>query len=210
MSLIFTGGDYAEGVPTILDVCARRQIPAHFFVTGDFIRMHAEAVRAIIAAKHTIGAHSDAHLLYCAWDDRKRSLVTQAQFEDDLNKNLDDLRSFGAEPSNFFVPPYEYYNDEHVKWASQMGLTLISFTPGSGSNRDYIPEGDRKFMSSDQIRKGILEFESTAEHRLNGFILLLHCGSLRQDKMHDQLDRLVADLVERGYQFVTLDELLPR
>lgn len=205
LSLIFTGGEYAEGVPTILKVCAEQQIPAHFFVTGDFLRLHPDAAKSIVAAGHLLGPHGDAHLLYCDWNDRSKSLVTREQLVRDLQKNLDDLKAIGAPPTRYFVPPFEWYNAQQAEWAGEMGLTLINFTPGSGSNRDYIPEGEAKFLSSERLRDDILKFEATAPHGLNGFILLLHAGSKRQDKMHDQLDPLVHELKRRGYAFVTLD-----
>ena len=207
LSLIFTAGDFAEGVPTILRVCADRDVPASFFVTGDFLRQHPAQAKSIIAAGHLLGPHSDQHLLYCDWEDREKSLVTRDQFTADLQKNLDDLKAIGAPPSEFFVPPFEWYNAEQVEWAKGLGLTLVNFTPGSGSNRDYIPEGDPKFASSEKLVEEILKYESTSEHGLNGFILLLHAGSKRQDKMHDHLDMLVDELGKRGYVFVTLDLL---
>lgn len=208
LSLIFTGGDYAEGVPTILRVCAERKVPASFFVTGDFLRKHADAARSIVAAGQLLGPHSDGHLLYCDWSDRDRSLVTREAFEADLKKNRDELKAIGAPPSPYFVPPFEWYNAEQVAWARAMGVTLINFTPGSGSNRDYIPESERKFTPSAEIARGILDYERRDANGLNGFMLLLHAGSTRADKMHDHLDALVAELRARGYAFVTLDELL--
>ena len=37
-ALIFTGGEFGEGTPHILDALARRDIRASFFPTGDFLR----------------------------------------------------------------------------------------------------------------------------------------------------------------------------
>ena len=208
LALVFTGGDFADGVPTILRVCRERSIPASFFVTGDFLRKHADAGRRIVAAGHLLGPHSDAHLLYCDWDDREKTLVSRANFETDLKKNLADLAAIGAPPSPFFLPPFEWFNGEQVEWAKAMGLTLVNFTPGSGSNRDYIPEGDPKFTPSAAISRGVLDFEAREPSGVNGFLLLLHAGSMRADKMDAQLDGLVVELQRRGYAFVRLDALL--
>jgi hypothetical protein len=87
-------------------------------------------------------------------------------------------------------------------------VTLINFTPGSGSNRDYIREGDPKFLSSDAIIDGILAFEEREAKGLNGFLLLLHLGSGRKDPVHMKLDTLVERLAGRGYEFVRVDELV--
>lgn len=207
IALVFTGGDYADGVPTILRVCKERAIPASFFVTGDFLRKHEDAARSILAAGHFLGPHSDKHLLYCDWNDRGKTLVSEEAFKQDLRKNLKDLRALGTEPK-FFLPPFEWFNDDQVKWSRELGLTLVNFSPGSGSNRDYIPESDPKFTSSAEIAAGILEYETRDPHGLNGFLLLLHAGSARTDKMTDQLDKIVVELKKRGYEFVALESLV--
>ena len=208
ISLVFTGGDYAEGVPTILKVCHDRHVPASFFVTGDFVRTHPDAAKAIVAAGCALGPHSDRHLLYCDWSERSKTLISEADFKADLQKNLDAIKTLGGKTPTFFIPPFEWFNEDQVRWAHQMNLTLINFTPGSGSNRDYIPESDPTFTPSTRIAADILTYERHDPHGLNGYILLLHAGSLREDKMHDQLDALVAALRDRGYRFVTLSELL--
>jgi hypothetical protein len=85
---------------------------------------------------------------------------------------------------------------------------LFNFTPGTGSNRDYIPEGQRGFVPSARILDEILAFEAAEPDGLNGFLLLLHLGSERFDKMHDQLGPLLDALLERGYRFRRVDGLL--
>jgi peptidoglycan/xylan/chitin deacetylase (PgdA/CDA1 family) len=214
MALIFTGGDYGEGTESILDDLASRGIKASFFVTGDYIKKpeHRRLLRRMIADGHYVGPHSDAHLLYCPWDDRPRTLVTEAQFRADLEKNIADLVALGAsrERMRFFVPPYEWYNDQIVDWAARMGLVVVSFTPGTRSNADYLADKHPRFIASEQIYRGILEFEARPPDGLNGFLLLLHVGvgPERTDKMHRYVGRLADDLRRRDYRLVRVDELL--
>jgi len=214
IALIFTGGDYGEGSAHILDVLRDRKIKASFFVTGDFIRK-AELVphlKRVVAEGHYLGPHSDSHPLYCPWEDRKKTLVTEGFFKDDLQKNIDDLRKLGAlaDPKQFvyFIPPYEWYNAEQTRWARQMGVLLFNFTPGSGSNRDWAPESHKSFVPSQQIMDDILAYEQKDPHGLNGFLLLLHLGSERKDKMHPLLGPLLDELAKRGYSFVRVDDVL--
>lgn len=214
LALIFTGGDFGEGTESILNDLAARGIKASVFVTGDFIRKpaHARWLERMIAEGHYVGPHSDAHLLYCPWDDRARTLVSRTEFRADLEKNMDDLVALGAsrERMRYFVPPYEWYNEQIVEWAAEMGLVVVSFTPGTRSNADYLPDGHARFISSEQIYRGILEYESTQPDGLNGFLLLLHLGvgPERTDKMHRLVGRLLDELERRGYRFVRVDELL--
>lgn len=213
VALVFTGGDYGEGTTHILDTLQAAGIKASFFVTGAYIGRpeHATLLRRMVAEGHYLGPHSDAHLLYCAWEDRGRTLVTEEEFRTDLERNIAELRRFGALGGRgpiYFIPPYEWFNADQVRWARAMGVVLFNFTPGSGSNRDWVPEGQRGFVSSETILAGILDYEQRDPHGLNGFLLLLHLGSQRQDKMHVQLKPLVETLAGRGYTFVRVDELL--
>jgi hypothetical protein len=121
------------------------------------------------------------------------------------------LRTVGAmrpgEPA-YFVPPYEWYNAQHVAWSRKAGVTLINFTPGSGSNRDYMREAEPRFASSRQILQDILAYERKDPRGLNGFLLLLHLGSGRRDPFHTQFRSLCDEINQRGYEPVRADELL--
>jgi peptidoglycan/xylan/chitin deacetylase (PgdA/CDA1 family) len=85
---------------------------------------------------------------------------------------------------------------------------LSNSSPGSGANRDYLPESDPKFVSSRVILQDILAYEKNDPHGLNGYILLIHMGADRNDRMYLLLDALITDLRERGYTFSRIDELL--
>ncbi|HRX84018.1 MAG TPA: polysaccharide deacetylase family protein [Phycisphaerae bacterium] len=195
IALIFTGGSYGEGANEILDTLKARGIHAGFFVTGDFLddADRRASVRRMVREGHYVGPHSDSHPLYCAWEDRAHTLVTEAFFRADLERNIADLRKLGALPRRqtvYFIPPYEWYNAEIAAWSRALGVVLFNFTPGSGSNRDWIPEGEKGFIPSADIAAGILAFERSVPDGLNGFLLLMHLGSLRTDKMPPQLPAL--------------------
>jgi len=214
LALIFTGGDYGEGTGHVLDTLAAQNIKASFFVTGDYLRkpQHRDFLKCIVADGHYLGPHSDSHPLYCPWEDRSKTLVTEEFFKTDLQKNIDDLRGYGALAAKdklvYFIPPYEWYNADQSRWAKEMGVLLFNFTPGSGSNRDWAPEGRKSFVPSQKIIDDVLAYEKKDEHGLNGFLLLLHVGSERKDKTFLLLGDLVKERKARGYEFVRVDELL--
>jgi peptidoglycan/xylan/chitin deacetylase (PgdA/CDA1 family) len=213
LSLVFTGDKHGESMGSILVTLKQRRIKAGFFVTGNFVRdpKLQPLLKRAIAEGHYVGPHSDSHPLYCSWDDRVKSLVTQEFFTRDLSKNISGLEAVGAlrgKMPRLFIPPYEWYNADQVRWSDELGVTLINFTPGSGSNRDYAPEGDKRFVTSREIYNDILAYEKKDPHGLNGFVLLLHLGSGRKDPFHPLLGPLCGELSQRGYRFVRVDELL--
>jgi peptidoglycan/xylan/chitin deacetylase (PgdA/CDA1 family) len=214
IALIFTGGDFGEGTGHILDTLASHKIKASFFVTGDYLRKPdlQPHLHRMVKEGHYLGPHSDHHPLYAPWEDRKKTLVTETDFRTDLEQNIADLRAYGAlrdagKPI-YFIPPYEWYNEDQVRWSRPMGVLLFNFTPGSGSNRDWAPEDHKSFAPSTKIKDDVLAYEQKDPHGLNGFLLLLHLGSQRKDKMHFQLAPLLDELTQRGYSFVRVDEML--
>ncbi|MCP4593956.1 MAG: polysaccharide deacetylase family protein [bacterium] len=213
LALIFTGGEHGEGTEHILHVLNQRKVKASFFVTGQYLANEAYQphVRRMVNEGHYVGPHSHAHLLYCPWDDRARTLVTKQQFREDLLHNINELRRLGALRGPgpvYFIPPYEWFNEQHVSWAGAMEVVLFNFTPGSRSNRDWIPEDHPGFVNSEVIVQDILEYERNAPHGLNGHLLLLHLGGLRKDKVFLHLDALIGELRRRGYAFARVDEML--
>lgn len=212
LALIFTADEYVDGAETILETLAERDVRAAFFLTGkslDAPNMR-DWVRRAVEAGHYVGPHSDGHLLYAAWDNRERSLISQPRFQADLHRNLAELSELGALKTRpiYFVPPFEWHNAEHATWAKELGCQMVNFTPGSGSHRDFAPEGHAAFASSQEIIQGILQHEQSSAAGLNGQLLLLHLGSERKDKVYTKLSELIDELVGRKYSIVRIDELL--
>jgi endoglucanase len=216
LSLVFTGGSFADGGEAIRRALQDKGVKAAFFFTGDFYRTpEFEAViRGLAADGHYLGAHSDKHLLYCPWDDRDKTLVGREEFRADLEANFRALERFGVkrEAARLFIPPYEWYNRTIAGWAREMGLVLFNFTPGTSSNADYTTPSMPEYLSSQAIWDRIWAYEAKDPHGLNGFILLIHIGTdpERTDKFYGRLADLVDGLKGKGYALVRLDELLRR
>ena len=118
------------------------------------------------------------------------------------------MRVFGLFPKNadFFMPPYEWYNDSISVWTRKLGLKLVNYTSGTRSNADYTtPDMGLGYVDSETIMQSIFDFERESKSGLNGFVLLLHVGTdpNRTDKLYNRLDELVIQLKQRGYQFLS-------
>jgi peptidoglycan/xylan/chitin deacetylase (PgdA/CDA1 family) len=214
IALVFTGDSYADGAEYIIKVLKDENIKASFFFTGNFYRSKdfEGAIKNLKRDNHYLGAHSDKHLLYCDWENRDSNLVTKEVFTEDLLNNYKEMEKFGVSFNDvkYFLPPYEWYNDTISKWTKELGLTLINFTPGIKSNADYTTPDMENYISSKDIYKSILVFESSNKNGLNGFILLVHFGTSpeREDKFYYYLLDLIAELKKRNYTFQRIDDLL--
>jgi len=214
MALIFTGGSFADGGDHIRAVLKKKGVRAGFFFTGDFYRSptFGTLIKGLIADGHYLGPHSDKHLLYCDWDNRDKTLVTRDEFRGDLLANYREMDKYGVtkDRAPYFIPPYEWYNADIVRWSREMGLVLFNFTPGTSSNADYTTPSMKEYLSSDAIHGRILESEKKDPHGFNGFILLIHIGTdpERTDKLYLRLEGLIAELERRGYTIARIDDLL--
>lgn len=214
IALEFTAHDFGNGGEIILDTLAKHNAKASFFFTGKFLRnpKYKPLIERIVKEGHYLGPHSDAHLLYCPWDGEKKTLISKETFRADLEKNIEAIEAFGVarEKIKYFVPPFEWFNQEIVDWTKEMGMTLINFSPGTRSTADYTEDTAKNYISSEGILQSILKKEKEDPRGLNGFLLLLHFGvsEKRTDKFHNRFPELMEILSNAGYQFVRVDDLL--
>lgn len=203
--LIFSADEHGEGAPYILDVLRSKKIKASFFLTGKFLRneQFKPYIKRMIQDGHYTGAHSDQHLLYNSWENRDSLLVDQKTFELDLKNNYKELSDAGINTKNiiYYLPPYEWYNSDIVNWSEQMGINVINFTPGTGTNADYTTPDMKNYKSSEEILNRMMDFEQ--KEGLNGAIILIHLGThmKRTDKFYYQLNTIIEQLTVKGYIF---------
>ncbi|WP_346858985.1 glycoside hydrolase family 9 protein [uncultured Draconibacterium sp.] len=211
--LCFTADSMFEGGDSILNTLKKNKIKASFFFTGNFLRLSSEqeTIKKIVKAGHYIGAHSDKHVLYCSWDQRDATLISEKEFETDMQNNYLELEKFGIKSSDarFFMPPYEWYNQDISDWSKNMGLCLINFTPGTGTNADYTTPDMSNYKSSEELLKHLKGYETGNDNGLNGAILLIHPGTSekRTDKFYTKLDEIIQYYSAKGYAFKSLNEL---
>jgi len=206
--LVFTGDTFNDGGEVIKKTLKKHNIKAHFFFTGNFYRdpHNKKLISSLREAGHYLGPHSDQHLLYAPWTNRDSLLVTKEEFVRDLRNNYREMSHFGISrrEAGLFLPPFEWYNQTISDWTKDLGLTLVNFTPGTGSNADYTtPDMGERYLDSQEILTGILKYEKETVNGLNGFILLLHIGTApdRTDKFYYKLDDLLTQLQKLNYQF---------
>ncbi|MBP3774652.1 MAG: glycoside hydrolase family 9 protein [Bacteroidaceae bacterium] len=210
--LVFTAADRADGADYIIPTLRQKGVKGGFFFTGEFYEKFPQVIRRLVRDGHYVGSHSYGHLLYSTWENRDSMLVTQEEFQRDMLKSYALMRQFGIskEDAPFFIPPYEHYNELVSSWARRMGLRVINFTPGTGSNADYTIPSMKNYRSSQTLMDNLLRYEATQPGGLNGHFLMLHFGTHpdRTDKFYKHLPQLIDTLRQRGYQFVSVREAL--
>ena len=209
--LVFTAAEWADGAETIIRTLKENRIKGGFFFTGEFYEKNGDIVKRLLSEGHYVGSHSYGHLLYSSWEKPDSMLVSQAEFEADIQKSYQLMADFGIEQKDapYFIPPYEHYNERVSAWARQLDLSIINFTPGTGTNADYtIPSMGKSYRSSKELYNRLMNFEKNKG--LNGHFLMIHFGTHpeRTDKFYKLLPQIIRTLKHRGYRFVSVPDMM--
>ena len=184
--LTFDAG-YENGCTAkILDTLKEKQVPAAFFLVGNYIRRSPDLVRRMVAEGHTVGNHTMHHY------DMSR-LSDKAAF----SKELTDLEALyketvGQELPKFYRPPQGIYSEENLKMAQELGYkTLFWSLAYVDWNNDAQPTREAAFAK-------------LLPRTHNGAVVLLHSTSKTNAEI---LGELIDKWKEAGYRFGTLEEL---
>jgi endoglucanase len=215
IALIFTGDEFGEGLSSIQQTLQKENVKASFFFTGRFYRNKnfTPYIQKLQQQKHYLGPHSDMHLLYNDWTKRDSTLITQMQFNKDIDDNIFSMQKAGINHSSpkYFIPPYEWWNDTIASWTEKKGLRLFSFTSGTFTNADYTwPELGRQYRTNEELMDHVIA--ATEKGNLNGNIFLIHVGtdSRRKEKFYTRLPELIRYFKSKGYSLKRVDELLKK
>ncbi len=209
--LVFTADSMFQGGEKVLKALKKHKIKGSFFFTGNALRLqeHKEIIEKIIKDEHYVGGHSDSHMLYAEWSNRDSLIVTHQQILDDIIANAKELEKFGVtkENSQWFLPPYEYYNDESVRLTESLGYKVLNYTPGTATPADYTTPLMASYKTSQQLIDKLYEFEQ--KNGLGGAIILIHPGvnEERVDRLYDRLGEIIQYLEKKGYSFKSLNEV---
>ena len=184
--LTFDAG-YENGCTAkILDTLKEKQVPAAFFLVGNYIRQSPDLVRRMVAEGHTVGNHTMHHY------DMSR-LSDKAAF----SKELTDLEALyketvGQELPKYYRPPQGIYSEENLKMAQELGYQTVFWSLAYVDwNNDAQPTREAAFAK-------------LLPRTHNGAVVLLHSTSKTNAEI---LGELIDKWKVMGYRFGTLEEL---
>ncbi len=184
--LTFDAG-YENGcTEKILDILKEQQVPAAFFLVGNYIEKNADLVRRMVAEGHIVGNHTMHH-----YDMSK--LSTQEAFQKEL-QDLEDLYrgKTGQELPKYYRPPQGIYSEENLRMAKELGYKTVFWSLAYVDwNNDAQP-----------TREQALEKLLPRTHP--GAVILLHSTSKTNTEI---LTELIQTWKDEGYRFGTVEEL---
>jgi len=192
LALTYDDGPNDPHTLRLLDVLARHDVRATFFLIGRFVQQRPDIARRISAAGHVIGNHSFTHPLLTF------------RSESEVRRELSDCRAaLGdaiGEHSNLFRPPFGGRRPGVLRVARELGLVPVMWNV-TGYDWEAPPAA-------------VIERKVTRQIR-GGDVILLHDGGHRQmgaDRSQTVLatDRLITRYKQQAYEFLTVLEMMQK
>jgi peptidoglycan/xylan/chitin deacetylase (PgdA/CDA1 family) len=197
LALTYDDGPNDPHTLHLLDVLARHEVQATFFLIGRFVRSRPEIVRRIIAEGHAIGNHTYSHpnLLFCSEKRLRHELYT-------CEKMLADA---GLPPGanghrKLFRPPFGARRPMTLLVARAMGYVPVMWS---------VAGFDWRTTTAQRVERHL------TRNLRGGDVILLHDGGHRaigadRAPTVTATDRLLRRCKDEDFQFVTVTEWLKR
>jgi peptidoglycan-N-acetylglucosamine deacetylase len=190
IALTFDDGPNDPDTLKLLEVLARHNVRATFFLIGQYVRKRPDIVRAIAQSGHVIGNHTYTHP-QLIWE-------LAVRVRDELTQCRSAIQDAIAEHSNLFRPPFGGRRPGTFSVVRELGLEPIMWN---------ITGYDWDAPSADYIERKV-----TRRIR-GGDVVLLHDGGHRafgsdRSATVQAVSRLIPAYKAQGYEFVTIPEMM--
>lgn len=184
--LTFDAGYENGHTEKILDILKKHQVPAAFFLVGDYLERNADLVRRMAEEGHIVGNHTASH-----------PDMSKISSMDAFEKELAEVEALfleitGKELPKFYRPPQGVFSQENLKMAKELGYKTV-FWSLAYADWDNSKQPSREYA-----------FEKLLGRTHNGAVVLLHATSQTNANI---LDELLTKWEQAGYRFAPVSEL---
>lgn len=170
----------------ILDTLKAHNVPAAFFVVGNYLETQPELVRRMVNEGHIVGNHTEHHY------DMSR-IADEAAFTQELQSVEARFTALtGQQMPKYYRPPQGIYSEDNLKMAQKLGYHTVFWSLA------YVDWYRDKQPTADEA------FEKLLGRIHPGAVVLLHSTSTTNAAI---LDELLTKWEDMGYRFASLDEL---
>ena len=185
IALTFDDGPHPVYTEQILAILEKEGIKATFFAIGCNVKQYPQIFKRVVRAGHEIGNHTYTHPLV--------PLVTKEILEEEIERTDALLESLGCARPLFFRPPQGKFPQGKEELLEKTGKIAVLW---SIDTRDW-------------EHKSVEEIVRMVENEVaGGDIILFHDFVGGESQTIPAIKKLIPTLNERGYQFVTLSQLL--
>ena len=185
IALTFDDGPHPKETDKVLDVLAKYNVKATFFIAGKHANWYKDPLIRASKEGHEIGNHTFNH--------PDISNLNSSQIEEEIVKCEDTLVNLTGKKPTLFRPPFGSYRKEDLESiAKKHGYKIVLWTT--------IDAKDWKNPPASKIASLI------TNNAKNGDIILLH--DYATINTVEALNILIPEMQKKGFSFVTVSELL--
>ena len=173
-------------MPQILDILKQHEVPATFFLVGNYLQQEPELVQRMVMEGHTVGNHT--------WSHPDMSKITdKAAFAKELEQVEQAYMEITKQPmEKYYRPPQGVYSEENLVLAQELGYRTVFWSLA------YADWDNEAQPTAEQAFDKLL----TRVHP--GAVVLLHSTSKTNAAI---LDELLTKWEDMGYRFAPISEL---
>lgn len=185
IALSFDDGPHPRYTPIILKILAEYGIKATFFMVGENVQYYSTAAEAVVAGGHEIGNHTFSH--------RKFNLMNEHEMLSEIQNCEDAVASVSEQKLHFIRPPEGHLSDTMRRVVGELDYQIVLWD---------VDTRDWAHTPPEIIKKHVLETVQA------GDIILMHDFIGHDSPTPEALRLLIPALLEKGYHFVTVGELV--
>lgn len=153
-----------------------------FCVVGNRIEQFKDSLVQVSEAGHEIANHT--------WEHKKLTKLTYEEIQSQILRTSDKVRELTGKPTKFIRPTYGSVNDTLRQFSRDMKMPIANWE---------VDTLDWKSRDADSV------YQICMSEVKDGDIVLFH--DLYESTYH-AIERIIPELAAKGYQFVTLSELV--
>jgi len=181
IAITFDDGPHPTLTPLLLDALDERGIQATFFLLGREVDRYPEIAARMYEAGHSIGNHSYRHPRF--------TTISRQRIVDEIESTNRSIEAATGSLPTLLRPPYGARNNTVLDVARQMDMSVVLW---SVDPRDW------------DHRNAPLVSETILNYAVDGSVVLLH--DIHETSIEAAIMAIDA-LMERGYAFVTVEQL---
>ena len=185
IALTFDDGPHPTLTPRILEILDRYGIKATFFVVGINAENYPEALKSVAKKGHEIGNHTYSHNLLKS--------IPKEKIEKEISDTEREINKIREYDLKLLRPPCGFYDERLEKIAMDKGSKIVLWS---------IDTLDWSHASAKNMSRKILK------NAKDGDIILFHDYVSGEYNTPEALEIIIPILLEKGYEFVTVSELL--
>jgi peptidoglycan-N-acetylglucosamine deacetylase len=190
LALTYDDGPNDSHTQRLLEVLAKHNVQATFFLIGRYVTQRPDLAREIDQVGHIIGNHTHTHPLLI--------FKTEAEIREELSRCCAAIEDAIGKPVKLFRPPFGGRRPAVLRIAVELGLQSVMWNV-TGYDWNAPPAATIEAKVATQIR--------------GGDVILLHDGGHKQlgaDRSQTVIatNRLITRYKDEGFGFCTIPEMI--